>query len=74
MPIKSVKMKISKKSQGSLNPKIWFLGQMVCPVAHSQIDRLTDTDRVTAERTLLRLQFSSLQPILFSSRRTRRIN
>ena len=42
MPIKSVKMKISKKrkkhiffliSQGSLNPKIRFLGQKLCPVA-----------------------------------------
>ena len=62
MPIKSVKMKISKNkkmrfflmSQGSLNPKIRFLGQKVCPVtwlhtdkqtevgiAHSQTDRWT---------------------------------
>ena len=47
MPIKSVKMKISKNkkmrfflmSQGSLNPKIRFLGQKVCPVA---ADRQTD--------------------------------
>ena len=46
MPIKSVKMKISKNkkmrffrmSQGSLNPKIRFLGQKVCPVARSQTD------------------------------------
>ena len=53
MPIKSVKMKIStnKKmrffliSQGSLNPKIRFLGQKVCSVsvAHIQTDRQTDT-------------------------------
>ena len=41
MPIKSVKMKISKNkkmcfflmSQGSLNPKIRYLGQKVCSVA-----------------------------------------
>ena len=45
MPIKSVKMKISKNkksfflmSQGSLNPKIRFLGQKVCPVARGQTD------------------------------------
>ena len=46
MPIKSVKMKISKNkkigfflmSQGSLNPKIRFLGQKVCPVARVQTD------------------------------------
>ena len=51
MPIKSVKMKISKNkkmrfflmSQGSLNPKIRFLGQKVCPVARRQTDRQTDT-------------------------------
>ena len=55
MPIKIVKIKISKKqkklfflmSQGSLNPKIRFLGQKVCPVAHSHTDRQTHrhTDR-----------------------------
>ena len=55
MPIKSVKMKISKNkkmrfflmSQGSLNPKIRFLGQKVCPVARERTYRQTDrqTDR-----------------------------
>ena len=51
MPIKSVKMKISKNkkcgfflmSQGSLDPTIRFIGQKVCSVAciqtHIQIDR-----------------------------------
>ena len=51
MPIKSVKMKISKNkkmrfflmSQGSLNPKIRFLGQNVWSAAPSQTDRQTDT-------------------------------
>ena len=46
MPIKSVKMKISKNkkkyfflmSQGSFNPKIRFLGQKVCPVARGRTD------------------------------------
>ena len=50
MPIKNVKMKISKNkkmrfflmSQGSLNPKIRFLGQKVWPVARSHTDRHTD--------------------------------
>ena len=50
MPIKSVKMEISKNikmrlflmSQGSLNPKIRFLGQKVCPVARSQTDTQSD--------------------------------
>ena len=37
-------------SQGSLNPKIRFLGQKVCPVARSQTHR--QTDRVTTVGTL----------------------
>ena len=49
MPIKSVKMKISKSkkfvfflmSQGSLNPKIRFLGEKVCSVACVQTDTHT---------------------------------
>ena len=49
MPIKSVKMKISKNkkmrfflmSQGSFNPKIRFLDQKVCPVARPQTHRHT---------------------------------
>ena len=55
MPIKSVKMKISKNkkmrfflmSQGSFNPKIRFLGQKVCPVARVQTDRRTHTKATT---------------------------
>ena len=51
MPIKSVKMKISKNkkmrfflmSQGSLGPKIRFIGQKVCSVARVHTDRQTDT-------------------------------
>ena len=51
MPIKSVKMKISKNkkisfflmSQGSLNPKIRFLGQKVCHVACLQTDTKVNT-------------------------------
>ena len=50
MPIKSVKINISKNkkmrffpmSQGSFNPKIKFLGQKVCSVARVQTDRNTD--------------------------------
>ena len=49
MPIKSVKMKISKNkkmrfflmSQGSLDPKIRFLGQKMCSVTRVQTDRHT---------------------------------
>ena len=51
MPIKSVKMKISKNkkmrfflmSQGSLDPKIRFIGQKVCSVAREQTDKRTHT-------------------------------
>ena len=68
MPIKSVKMKISKNtnsflmSQGSLNPKIRFLGQKVWPVARAQTD--TQTHRVTTEGTLSGFQDFFLQPII----------
>ena len=51
MPIKSVKMKISKNkkmpfflmSQGSFNQKIRFLCQKMCSVARLRTDRHTDT-------------------------------
>ena len=75
MPIKSVKMKISKNkkmrfflmSQGSLNLKIRFLGQKVCPVARGQTDRQTDGQthtKVTTEGTLSGFQEFFLQPII----------
>ena len=62
MPIKSVKMKISEAknmsfflmSQWSLDPKIRFLGQKVCSVAHVQTDWQTDT-KVNTEDILLRV-------------------
>ena len=38
-------------SQGSLNPKIRFLGQMVCSVAREQTH--TDTDTLTQTHTHL---------------------
>ena len=51
MPIKSVKIEISKNkkigfilmSRGSLNLKISFLGQKVCPVAREQTDTKVTT-------------------------------
>ena len=77
MPIKSVKMKISKNkkmcfflmSQRSLNPKIRFLGQKIWPVARSQ----RRTHRVTTEGTLSGFQdfsfnlSSRIGPIITSS-------
>ena len=75
MPIKSVKMKISKNkkmrfflmAQGSLDPKIRFLGQKVCSVARVQTDtqthRQTDT-KVNTEGTLSGVEDVLLQPII----------
>jgi len=71
MPIKSVKMKISKNkkmrfflmSQGSLDPKIRFIGQKVCSVARVQTDRQTDT-KVNTGDTLSGFQEFFLQPII----------
>ena len=75
MPIKSVKMKISKNkknaffpmSQGSLGPKIRLLGQKMCSVARVHTDRQTDrqTDtKVNTEDTLSGFQEFFLQPII----------
>ena len=50
-------------SQGSLNPKIWFLGQKVCPVARGHTDRHADTI-VTTVGTLSGFQEFFLQPII----------
>ena len=82
MPIKSVKIKISKNKkmrfflmfQGSLDPKIRFLGQKVSSVALVQTDGRTDT-KVNTEDTLSGFQEFSLQPIIKerSNYRTNRI-
>merc|ERR1711923_604721 len=74
MPIKSVKIKISKNkkmrffliSQGPFHPKIRFLGQKVCPVARPQTDGHTHTHtqthtKVTTEGTLSGFQDFFLQ-------------
>ena len=73
MPIKSGKMKISKNkkmcfflmSQGSLDPKIRFLGQNVCSYTQTdtQTDRQTHT-KVKTEGTLSGFQDFFLQPII----------
>ena len=68
MPIKSVKIKISKKTfflmyQGSLNQKIWFLDQKVCSVSR-QTDRQRDIHEVNTEDTLSGFQDFFLQPII----------
>ena len=71
MPIKSVKMKISKNKkmrfflmfQGSSNPKIRFLAQKLWSVARVQRHRHTDT-KVTTVGTLSGFQEVFLQPII----------
>ena len=71
MPIKSVKIKISKNKkmrfflmfQGSLDPKIRFLGQKVSSVALVLTDTQTDT-KVNTEDTLSGFQEFFLQPII----------
>ena len=63
-------MKISKNkkmcfflmAQGSLNPKIRFLGQKMCPVAWLRTDG--HTDRVTTVGSLSGFQDFILQPII----------
>ena len=71
MPIKSVKMKISKNkkmrfflmSQGSLNPKIRFLGQKMCSAARGRTDTHTHT-KVKTEDILSGFQEFFLQLII----------
>ena len=58
-------------SQVSLNSKIRFLSQKVCPVARSQTDR--HTDRVTTEGTLSGFQDFFLQPIIKDRPKTPKI-
>ena len=50
-------------SQGALNPKIRFLGQKVCSVAHIQTDRHTDKH---ARKWIQRALFQGFR--IFSSR------
>ena len=74
MPIKSVKMKISKNkkmrfflmSQGSLSPKIRFLAKKLWSVTRIQRHRQTRTKVNTeaTEGTLSRFQEFFLQPII----------
>ena len=54
-------------SQGSLNPKIRFLGQKVCSAARVRTDRRTDGQthtKMTTEGTLSGFQEFFLQPII----------
>ena len=60
---KNKKMRFFLMSQGSLDPKIRFLGQKVCSVAHVQTRRLTDM-KVNTEETLSGFQEFFLQPII----------
>ena len=53
-------MRFFLMSQGSLNPKIRFLGQKVCPVARGQ----TDTQTHTKVTTVGTLSGFFLQPII----------
>ena len=61
MPIKSVKMKISKNkkmrffltSQGSLDPKIRFIGQKVCSVVRAGIKDFNLPDKVSGALKIL---------------------
>ena len=72
MPIKSVKMKISKNkkmsffliSQGSLNPKIRVLGQKTYYVARLQTDTHTDTHESDYWWHPFRVSGFFLQPII----------
>ena len=68
---KNKKMRFFLMSQGSLDPKIRFIGQKVCSVArvhtdtqtHRHTDRQTDT-KVNTEDTLSGFQEFFLQPII----------
>ena len=63
--LKNKKMRFFLMSQGSLDPKIRFLGQKVCSVAREHTDRHTHTHtKVTTEGTLSGFQEFFLQPII----------
>ena len=60
-------MRFFLMSQGSLNPKIRFLGQKMCSVARRQTDTQTDRQthtKVTTVGTLSGFQEFFLQPII----------
>ena len=57
------KMRFFVMSQGSLNPKIRFLGQKMCSVARLHTDTHTHT-KVTTVGTLSEFQEFFLQPII----------
>ena len=69
---KNKKMRFFLMSQGSLDPKIRFIGQKVCSVArvqtdrqtHRQTDTQTDRHEVKTEDTLSGFQEFFLQPII----------
>ena len=64
---KNKKMLFFLMSQGSLSPKIRFLGQKVCSVARVQRDTRTDRQthtKVKTEDTLSGFQEFFLQPII----------
>ena len=56
-------MRLFLMFQGSFNPKIRFLGQKVCHVAHLRTDTHTHT-KVTTVGTLSGFQDFFLQPII----------
>ena len=60
---KNKKMRFFLMSQGSLDPKLRFLGRRVCHVARGQTDRHTDT-KVNTEDILSGFQEFFLQPII----------
>ena len=71
MPIKSVKMKISKNKkmrfflmfQGSSNPKIRFLAQKLWSVA--RVQRHSDTDRQTHTKVNTEFRVSGFFPSIY---------
>ena len=64
---KNKKMRFFLMSQGSLDPKIRFIGQKVCSVARVQTDRHTRTQtdtKVNTKDTFSGFEECSLQPII----------
>ena len=61
---KNKKMRFFLISQGSLNPKIRFLGQKMCSVARLQTDTHTDRHESDYCRHPFRVSGDFLQPII----------